>query len=154
MKKIINILIIGLIGLSCCGCNQYFTSEVTTGVESSEVYYGAYNRRDLTFADVVLYQRGSEKRCEGVVHLNAPSRSITLKNERTDAVMRLACTDGKLMNLSWQLKKGSFKDGYGEGIDQYNNTYRFKTVSKGQFKEVAGGKKKVIIPSKNSLLKH
>lgn len=154
MKKILNIILIGFIGLTCCGCNKYFTSEVTTEADSNDVYYGAYNRRDFTFADVVVYQRGTDKHCEGVVHLNAPTRSITMKNDRVEAIMKLACTDGTLMSLNWQLRKGSFADGYGEGFDQHNNTYRFKTVSKKEFKEIADSNKKVTIPNKSSLLKY
>lgn len=153
MKKILNILLIGFIGTFCCGCNKYFTSEVTSVTQDKDIYYGAYNRRDMTWADVVIYQKGSDKRCEGVVHLNAPTRSITMKNDRTDAVMRLACTDGTLMNINWQLRKNSFADGYGNGVDQYNNSYSFKTVSKGEFKEIAGNHK-VQIPNKEFLLKY
>ena len=153
MNKLLNMLIIGLIGISTCACNQYFTSEVTSGVPDKDIYYGAYNRRDMTWADVVIYQKKSNKRCEGVVHLNAPTRSITMKNERTDAIMKTACTDGTLMNIKWQLRKGSFADGYGTGVDQFNNTYSFKTVSKGEFKEIADNPK-VQIPNKEFLLKY
>lgn len=150
MKKFLNIILIGLIGISAAGCNKYFISENT----SNDSYYGAYNRRDMTWADVVVYKKESDKRCEGVVHLNAPTRSITMKNDRVDAIMKLACTDGTLININWQLRKGSFADGFGEGVDQYNNSYRFKTVSKGEFQQAADENVKIKIPSDSSLLKY
>lgn len=153
MKKFLNILFVGVIGMTCCGCNKYFTSEVTSGVNDKDIYYGAYNRRDMTWADAVFYQKGSSKRCEGVIHLNAPTRTITMKNDRVDAVMKAACTDGTIMNITWQLKKNSFADGYANGFDQYNKTYSFRTVSKGEFKKVADNPK-VQIPNKEFLLKY
>lgn len=153
LKKIFNTLLIGIFGLFTCGCNQYFISDNSEDTNNKDIYYGAYNRRDLTWADVVLYKKGSDKKCEGVIHLNAPSRSITIKNDRVDAIMKLACTDGTLMSIDWELKKKAFADGFGKGIDQYNNTYNFKTVSKDEFQTIAEDNE-IEIPNKEFLLKY
>ena len=151
MKKVLNTILIGLIGIICSGCNQYFISDA--GTPDNNVYYGAYNRRDFTWADVVMYQKGSNKYCEGVIHLNAPTRSITMKNDSADAIMKMACSDGTLININWQLKKRAFADGFGSGVDQYNKTYNFKTVPKSEFLEVADNPQ-VQIPDKDLLLKY
>lgn len=153
LKKIFNTLLIGIFGLFTCGCNQYFISDNKDNNQADDIYYGAYNRRDFTWADVVLYKKNSDIKCEGVIHLNAPSRSITIKNDRVDAIMKLACTDGTLMSIDWELKKKAFADGFGKGVDQYNNTYNFKTVSKEEFQAISEYKE-IEIPDKEFLLKY
>lgn len=142
MKNVGKILFISIIALACCGCNKYFVSTVPDGS-----FYGAYNRRDFTHADVKVFKKDSSLVCDGSVYLNAPSRSITMKNDRVDAKMKLGCNDGTILDLTWQLRKNSFADGTGEGIDQFKNLYKFKTVSKEEFKNAAGGKVKIVFPS-------
>lgn len=128
--------------LASSGCNKYF---ISTTPENT--YFGAYNRRDFIHADVRVYKKNSTQICDGSVYLNAPSRGITMKNDRVDAKMKLGCNDGTILDLDWRLRKGSFSDGKGEGIDQFNNHYKFKTVSKGVFKNIAGDKIKVTFPN-------
>lgn len=152
MKKISNLIVLLLVSFITAGCNQYISSEVTDVNNVSKTYYGAYNRRDMVMADVIIYEKNSENYCDGVIYLKAPSRSITMKNDRVDAKMKLACTDGKLMDINWKLRRGSFSDGTAEGVDQYNNTYKFKTISKKQYKYNYG--RKVEIPNKEFLLKY
>ena len=108
--------------ISTSGCNQYITTEITS--EDGDVYYGAYNRRDMIHADVKLFQKGTDRECDGVIFLNAPSRSITLKNDRVDATMIVGCNDKTIIKSVWQLKKRSFNDGWGEGVDQFNKIYQ------------------------------
>jgi len=147
MKNILKLSLICSLGLLTTGCNQYITS-TTNG----DVYYGGYNRRDMIHADVKLFQKGTNKICDGSVYLNAPSRSITFKNDRVDAKMVLGCNDGTLIDSNWQLRKGSFS---GEGVDQLNNKYSFKTVSKKEYKKVAEHDKiKFINDKSESYLKY
>ena len=127
--------------ISVCGCNKYIVSTTP-----ENIYYGAFNRRDMIHADVKVYKLNSNQECDGLVVLNAPSRSITLKNDRVDAVMKLACNDGTLLDLDWELRKGSFSSGSGVGIDQFNNKYEFKTVSKDVYKKIAE-KNKITFPN-------
>lgn len=148
--KILKIIIAMSIMISASGCNQYIK---TTDTTNNHVYYGAFNRRDMIHADVIVFEKGSDKICDGAVYINAPSRSITFKNDRVDAKMVLGCNDGTLMDLSWQLRKGSFNDGFGEGIDQLNNKYKFASISKSQFKEIAEVKK-VNFHTKTHFLKY
>lgn len=56
------------------------------------------------------------------------------------------------MDINWKLRKGSFSDGTAEGVDQYNIIYKFKTISKKQYKYNYG--RKVEIPNKEFLLKY
>ncbi len=142
MKNIKNIIFVSLLTLICSGCNQYF---ISTTPENT--YYGAYNRRDFTHADVKLFKKNSELVCDGSIYLNAPSRSITFKNDRVDAKMKLGCNDGKILDIVWQLRKGSFKDGFGEGVDQFNNIYKFKTVPKSTYKDITGDNRKITFPN-------
>ena len=142
MKNIKNIIFVSLLTLICSGCNQYF---ISTTPENT--YYGAYNRRDFTHADVKLFKKNSELVCDGSIYLNAPSRSITFKNDRVDAKMKLGCNDGKILDIVWQLRKGSFNDGTGEGVDQFNNIYKFTTVSKSKYKTIAKDNTKITFPN-------
>ena len=70
-----------------------------------------------------------------------------MKNDRVDAKMKLGCNDGTILDLTWQLRKASFADGSGEGYDQFKNVYKFKTVSKEEFKNAAGGNVKIVFPN-------
>lgn len=150
MKKALKLLFVLSLMVSATGCNQYIRTQNTS---DSHIYYGAYNRRDMIHADVKLFQKGTKKECDGVVFLNAPSRSITLKNDRVSAKMKLGCNDGSLMDIDWQLRKGSFKDGFGEGKDQLNNVYKFTTMPKSEFNILNEGHK-IEFAKENSLLKY
>ncbi len=153
MNKHLKLIITCFILVIATGCNKYITSEVTN--DKGEVYYGAYNRRDFTHADVKVFQKGNSKVCDGSVYLNAPSRSITMKNDLVDAKMLLGCSDGTIINLDWQLRKGTFSDGSGEGVDQFNNVYKFKTISKKEYKKVREENKiKFINDKSDSYLKY
>lgn len=152
MKKSLFILSLFILGICSTGCNQYITTEITDN--DGNIYYGAYNRRDMIHADVKLYQKGTNKICDGIIFLNAPSRSITFKNDRVDAKMILGCNDKTLMNINWQLKKRSFNKGFGEGVDQFNNIYQFKTISKKEFNEIATIKKIKYADENESYLKY
>ena len=150
MKKALKLFLISALVLSTCGCNKYIKS-----THEGDLYYGAYNRRDFIHADVTIYKKDSDKVCNGVVFLNAPTRSFTMKNDRVDAKMKLGCNDGSIMDMKWKLRKGSFTDGYGEGTDQFNNKYTFKTISKVEFKKIADIKRVKYPNSKNpSYLKY
>jgi len=151
VKNINKIIFISAITFIFSGCNQYFVS-----TSPQNTYYGAYNRRDFTHADVKLFKKDSKLICDGSIYLNSPSRSITMKNEKTDAKMKLGCNDGTILDITWQLNKGSFKDGTGEGVDQFNNSYKFSTISKGEFKKIAEDKVKISFPSdhKKSYLRY
>ena len=151
MNRLKNFFLVSLIVISCSGCNQYFVSTTP-----ENVYYGAYNRRDFIQGDVTLFKKNSDLVCNGVLYLNAPSRGITFKNDRVDAKMKLGCNDGKIIDSAWRLKKATFNDGWGEGVDQFNHKYAFKTISKSEFKKVADNNKKLLFPNdKNkSLLKY
>ncbi|CDE59548.1 unknown [Fusobacterium sp. CAG:439] len=150
MKKALKLLFVLSLMVSATGCNQYIRTQNTS---DGHIYYGAYNRRDMIHADVKLFQKGTKKECDGVVFLNAPSRSITLKNDRVSAKMKLGCNDGSLMDIDWQLRKGSFKDGFGEGKDQLNNVYKFTTMPKSEFNILNEGHK-IEFAKENSLLKY
>ena len=150
MKKALKLLFVLSLMVSATGCNQYIRTQNTS---DGHIYYGAYNRRDMINADVKLFQKGTKKECDGVVFLNAPSRSITLKNDRVSAKMKLGCNDGSLMDIDWQLRKGSFKDGFGEGKDQLNNVYKFTTMPKSEFNILNEGHK-IEFAKENSLLKY
>lgn len=150
MKKALKLLFVLSLMVSATGCNQYIRTQNTS---DGHIYYDAYNRRDMIHADVKLFQKGTKKECDGVVFLNAPSRSITLKNDRVSAKMKLGCNDGSLMDIDWQLRKGSFKDGFGEGKDQLNNVYKFTTMPKSEFNILNEGHK-IEFAKENSLLKY
>ena len=153
MKKLLNILLILTTSLMVTGCHKYIKAEKVVSQDSvAKTYYGAYNRCDLTWADVILYEKGSDVYCNGVLHLNSPSRAITFKNDNVDAVMKLACSDGKLFDLDWTLEKAHFADGEGKGVDQYNNEYNVSTIKKKEYKKNINHPAKV--PSKNFLLKY
>ena len=125
MKNINKIIFISAITFIFSGCNQYFVS-----TSPQNTYYGAYNRRDFTHADVKLFKK--------------------------DSKMKLGCNDGTILDITWQLNKGSFKDGTGEGVDQFNNSYKFSTISKGELKKIAEDKVKISFPSdhKKSYLRY
>lgn len=150
MKKALKLLFVLSLMVSATGCNQYIRTQNTS---DGHIYYGAYNRRDMIHADVKLFQKGTKKECDGVVFLNAPSRSITLKNDRVSAKMKLGCNDGSLMDIDWQLRKNSFKDGFGEGKDQFNNVYKFTTMPKSEFNILNEGHK-IEFAKEDSLLKY
>lgn len=152
MKKFLMPALLLGISLYTSGCNQYITTEITS--QDGEVYYGAYNRRDMIHADVKLFQKGTNLECDGVIFLNAPSRSITLKNDRVDATMIVGCNDKTIIKTEWQLKKRTFNDGFGEGVDQFNNIYSFKTISKKEFQEIAGSQKIKFAKENESYLKY
>ena len=150
MKKALKLLFVLSLMVSATGCNQYIRTQNTS---DGHIYYGAYNPRVMIHAGVKLFQKGTKKECDGVVFLNAPSRSITLKNDRVSAKMKLGCNDGSLMDIDWQLRKGSFKDGFGEGKDQLNNVYKFTTMPKSEFNILNEGHK-IEFAKENSLLKY
>lgn len=150
MKKALKLLFVLSLMVSATGCNQYIRTQNTS---DGHIYYGAYNRRDMIHADVKLFQKGTKKECDGVVFLNAPSRSITLKNDRVSAKMKLGCNDGSLMDIDWQLRKNSFKDGFGEGKDQLNNVYKFTTMPKSEF-NILNERHKIEFAKEDSLLKY
>lgn len=152
MKRFLLLLSLGIISISACGCNQYITTEITS--QDGDIYYGAYNRRDMIHADVKLFQKGTDKECDGVIFLNAPSRSITFKNDLVDATMILGCNDKTIITTEWQLKKRTFNDGYGEGVDQLNRIYQFKTISRKEFKEIAEKQKIEFANDEDSYLKY
>ena len=147
MKNLPLIILILFIAIISSGCNKYILAN-----KNDEIYYGAYNRRDMIHADVKLYKLNTKTECNGMIFLNAPSRSITFKNDFTDAKMFLSCTDGKLIDTNMKFKKGSFTKGFGEGFDQLNNKYIFKEISKNKFKEYSNGQKMTFINDKNSSL--
>lgn len=150
MKKFLKLLSILTLMTLTTGCNQYVRTQNTS---DGHIYYGAYNRRDMIHADVKLFQKGTNKECDGVIFLNAPSRSITLKNDRVSAKMKLGCNDGSLMDIDWQLRKDSFKDGFGEGKDQLNNVYKFTTMPKKEF-DILNEGHKIEFAKENSMLKY
>lgn len=152
MKKILMLAGLLAICISTSGCNQYITTEITS--EDGDVYYGAYNRRDMIHADVKLFQKGTDRECDGVIFLNAPSRSITFKNDRVDATMIVGCNDKTIIKSVWQLKKRSFNDGWGEGVDQFNKIYQFKTISRKEFKEIASSQNIEFAKENESYLKY
>lgn len=151
MKKFITIGLVIIAGLMCTGCSKYIKATVMLPEGASEsqaqVYYGAYNRRDNIWADVILYKKNSNDYCNGTFYINAPSRSITMKSDRVPAKMRLACSDGKVMDFNWMIRKSSFSDGYGKGFDQNNTYYYVSTINKSEFKSNMAGKR-AVIPNK------
>ena len=89
-----------------------------------------------------------------MIFLNAHSISITLKNDRVDATMIVGCNDKTIIKSVWQLKKRSFNDGWGEGVDQFNKIYQFKTISRKEFKEIASSQKIEFAKENESYLKY
>ena len=130
IRVIKTLVLIILVAFSTSACNKYLTVKT-----NSATYYGAFNRRDMIHADVKLYKLNSDVYCDGVIFLNAPSRSITFKNDLVDAKMFLSCSDGKLIDSNLQFRKASFDKGFGEGVDQLNNKYVIEEISKNDFKE-------------------
>lgn len=145
MKKILMTLCTLAVIVCTTGCNKYIEAE-----KNGTIYYGAYNRRDMIHADVKLYQANSDTFCDGIIFINAPSRAITMKNDFVDAKMHLTCSDGKLVTSTLNFKKGSFDNLQGEGFDQLNNKYKFREISKSEFKELSEKTKVQFINDSNS----
>lgn len=145
MKKILMTLCFLAVVICTTGCNKYIEAE-----KNGTIYYGAYNRRDMIHADVKLFQANSDTFCDGIIFIDAPSRAITMKNDLVDARMHLTCSDGKLIASTLKFKKGSFDNLQGEGFDQLNNKYKFREISKSEFKELSEKTKVQFINDSNS----
>lgn len=133
MKKLFLLLSILTVSVLSTGCNQYFVAEMTGS--NGDVYYGSFNRRDMVQSDVKLYKKNSPMTCDGIMFLYNPARGYNLGNSRTTAKMVLGCNDGTVIDTNWQLRKHSYKDGFGDGVDQFNNKFTFKTISKYDFEQ-------------------
>lgn len=150
MKKAFITFSILLCSIFLTGCNKYISAN-TNGQE----YYGAYNRRDMIHADVKLFKKNTDVYCDGIVFINAPSRSITIKNDDVNAKLHLACSDNTLIDAKLLFRKGSFDECKGTGFDQLDNKYEFKEITKDEFIENLGSRKIEFINGKNtSLIKY
>lgn len=141
MKKVFYLLLIFCLPLCFTGCSHYISADVEA--PNSGLYYGAYRLSDLIHADVQLFKKDSDEVCGGVMYLFAPNKTSTfaLKNIRSKAKMKLACSDGKLFDIDWELRRITYNNGFGEGIDQFNNKYNFRTISKEEFKQISDNHK-------------
>ena len=129
MKKILLIISVVTIPFITTACSNYLS--INNGAEP---FYGIFVKRDMIHADVRLFQKNSNVLCEGSIFINAPSRSITMKNDFVDAKMLLTCNDGRLMDSDLKFRKASFDQGVGVAFDQYNNRYEVKEISKKEYK--------------------
>lgn len=146
MKKFLNVFVFILVGIICSGCNHYVRIDVSDDEKST--YYGALNRRDMTWADVIAYKKGTETYCDGIAFLDAQKSAST-------AQVRLACSDGKLINLNWNLDGEKFSGGSATGIDQFNTSYKLYPIKRKEYKNNSPVKKAVIPNSStNFVLKY
>ena len=145
-KKFCFILVIISISMLTSGCNGYITAKT----DKNDIYYGVFNRRDMIHADVKIYKKNSPVTCDGVIFLDSPSRAFTLKNDVVNAKMRLSCSDKKLIDADLKMTKGSFDKPYGSGVDQFNNSYNFSTITKSVFQNNIKTTKIELINDKNS----
>lgn len=132
MKKIFLLFSIITVSVLASGCNQYFRADMVNG--HNDVYYGTYNRRDMTQADVKLFKRNSTMVCDGIMFLDNSTRVVNLSNKYAPAKMVLGCNDGTVIDANLFMRKKDYNKGYGEGVDQFNNVYKFKDVPKSEFK--------------------
>lgn len=153
MKKIILLLGIVSISLMTSGCNQYFKAEKVNG--NNDIYYGAYNRRDRVHSDVVFFKKNSNVVCDGTLYLYNATRGYNLSDKMGDAQMNLGCNDATVINANWKLRKSSYKDGYAEGVDQFNNVYKFTSIKRYEYhKNVKGRPDFIGDKSTNNYLKY
>ncbi len=146
MKKFL-LMIILLSTIFTTACDKYITAQ-----NNNEQFYGYFNRRDMIHADVILYKKNSSVICDGVIFLNAPSRSFTLKNDQTDAKILLGCSDKRIIDANLKMRKGSFDKPYGLGIDQFDNKYTFSTIKSIEYKKNVSRNKKEL--NKTNFLKY
>lgn len=133
MKKTLLLLSIITLSVVTSGCNQYFRADMENG--NGDIYYGTFNRRDYTQADVKLFKRNSTMTCDGIMFLDNSTRMVNWSNKRGLAKMVLGCSDGTVIDADWQMRKADYNKGIGKGVDQFNNIYTFKAVPKSEFKK-------------------
>ncbi len=139
MKNTLKFIFICLLACTVSGCNNVYIKSENANV-NDKVYYGALKGRDSIHSDIVVFQKNSDLYCDGVFYLRSGTKSA-LKDNFNNSKMILGCNDGTLMNITWQFIKGSLKEGTGEGVDQYNNVYKFKTITKKEYEVIAENQK-------------
>lgn len=132
------------------GCKKYIHAH-----SDNIDFYGVYNSRDLVHADVKMFRKNTDVTCDGVIFLRPDKKVIYFEKEPIDGDLMLGCSDKTLLKARIRMNKPRFNELSGTGVDQLDNDYVFKAISRKEFKENVGRKKyKIADDETNSLLKY
>ncbi|MCR5265670.1 MAG: hypothetical protein K6E29_03645 [Cyanobacteria bacterium RUI128] len=150
MKKYSGILLICLIALFTSGCKRYIHA-----YSDNADFYGVYKSRDLIHADLKMFKKDTNVTCDGVIFLKPDKQIVYFEKEPIDADLMLGCSDKTLLKARIRMNKPRFEELSGTGIDQFENDYVFRAISRKEFKANVGRKKYKFVNDKSgSLLKY